>query len=258
MDVGQELRVARERQGLTLQQLSNSTKISPRVLQAIEAADEARLPAWVFTRAFVRTYAHEVGLDPEDTLARYLSQFEPEDKEPPTAPAQHYTAPAGAARALPAAIAFGSNIPTPVVLAVVLVLIVSITAWQRHREPAGTAAHPAAAAAAGLTPAPAAQEVPVGTAGTTPAPAGPLKLSIAASGPCWVRATVGDQQVLAGLLNAGDKRAVDVPSDVTLRIGDPATFAFTINGKPGRAVGSPGQPVTLHITRENYQQYLAR
>src|SRR5690349_22561581 len=77
MDVGLELRQARERRGLSLQQLSHTTKISPRVLQAIEAADEDRLPAPVFTRSFVKTYAKEVSLDPDDTMRRYFEQLMP-------------------------------------------------------------------------------------------------------------------------------------------------------------------------------------
>ena len=76
MDVGHELRQARERREISLQHLSRITKISPRVLQVLEAGDETRLPARVFTRSFVRTYALEVGLDPDDTVRRYFEQFE--------------------------------------------------------------------------------------------------------------------------------------------------------------------------------------
>jgi cytoskeleton protein RodZ len=256
MDVGQELRVARERQGVTLQQLSAATKISPRVLQAIEAADEARLPARVFTRSFVKSYAEEVGLDPAATVALYMAQFEPQEEAEADAPQHAAVAP----QTTPLAFTFGSNVPTPLVLTVVVALIVGITAWQRHgRHLAAPSAQPAAQAVAGITPAPAPPEVPVGTSGSVDAPSGgPLKFAVSASGPCWLKATVGDQQAFAGLLNTGEKRTFDVASDVTLRVGDPATFAYTINGKPGRAVGPPQQAVTVHITRENYQQYLAR
>ena len=76
MDVGLELRQARERRGWSLLQLSRITKISPRVLEAIETCDDTVLPAPVFTRSFVRTYAAEVKLDPDDTLRRYMEQFE--------------------------------------------------------------------------------------------------------------------------------------------------------------------------------------
>src|SRR4051812_36182272 len=81
MDVGLALRQARERRGPSLLQPSKITKISLRILQAIEASDEDSLPAPVFTRSFVKTYAAEVGLDPDDTLRRYLEQFEPAEPD---------------------------------------------------------------------------------------------------------------------------------------------------------------------------------
>lgn len=66
--VGQTLFVARQRRGLTLDDLSRATNIPVALLQAIERDDVARLPQEFFRRSFVRTYAREVGLDPDDLL----------------------------------------------------------------------------------------------------------------------------------------------------------------------------------------------
>ena len=49
-----------------------------------------------------------------------------------------------------------------------------------------------------------------------------------------MQATTGGNRLFAGLLNPGERRSVDATSQVTLRIGDPAACAFTINGKPAR------------------------
>ena len=68
MEVGQKLFAARQRRGLTLDDLSRTTKIPVALLEAIERDDVARLPHVFFARGFVRTYAIEVGLDPEDLL----------------------------------------------------------------------------------------------------------------------------------------------------------------------------------------------
>ena len=38
----------------------------------------ARLPGGIFSRAFVRAYAMEVGLDPEETIQEFMQQF-PQD-----------------------------------------------------------------------------------------------------------------------------------------------------------------------------------
>src|SRR5699024_6591838 len=40
-------------------------------------SDVLRLPAAVYTRGFVKSYAAEVGLDPESTAEQYLRQIEP-------------------------------------------------------------------------------------------------------------------------------------------------------------------------------------
>jgi len=74
-DFGTTLRQARERAGVTLQDLAVTTKISARVLEALERNDPRKLPGGIFSRAFVRAYASEVGLDPEATVASFVSAF---------------------------------------------------------------------------------------------------------------------------------------------------------------------------------------
>jgi cytoskeleton protein RodZ len=76
MDVGETLRMAREQQGLSLDVISQRTKIGTEKLRAIEENDIQRLPSGIFLRGFVRAYAREVGLDAEDTVNRYIAQFE--------------------------------------------------------------------------------------------------------------------------------------------------------------------------------------
>src|SRR5260221_9264796 len=74
-DFGTKLREARERRGVTLRQIANATKISVGVLDALERNDISRLPGGIFGRAFVRSYAVEVGLDPERTIQEFITQF---------------------------------------------------------------------------------------------------------------------------------------------------------------------------------------
>src|ERR1700674_2540932 len=74
-DFGRKLRDARERRGVTLRQIANATKISVRVLEALERNDISRLPGGIFSRAFVRSYAVEIGLDPEAIIQEFIAQF---------------------------------------------------------------------------------------------------------------------------------------------------------------------------------------
>ena len=68
MEAGQLLFEARQRRNLTLADISRRTKIRVSLLEAIERSDTDRLPPSFFTRAFVRAYANEVGVDPRDVL----------------------------------------------------------------------------------------------------------------------------------------------------------------------------------------------
>src|SRR6266850_8561454 len=75
IDFGTKMKRARERRGVSLRQIANATKISVAALEALERNDISRLPGGIFSRAFVRSYAIEVGLDPEATLQEFIAQF---------------------------------------------------------------------------------------------------------------------------------------------------------------------------------------
>lgn len=74
-DFGARLREARERRSLSLRAIADATRISIRALEALERNDIAQLPGGIFSRAFVRAYALEVGLDPEQTIAEFMTRF---------------------------------------------------------------------------------------------------------------------------------------------------------------------------------------
>lgn len=65
MDIGSQLRAAREAQGLTLEQAFKGTRIKVSFLEAIEANQFDALPGQVQARGFVRSYANFLGLDGE-------------------------------------------------------------------------------------------------------------------------------------------------------------------------------------------------
>src|SRR6058998_68728 len=75
-DFGGKLRQARERRGVSLRQIAASTKISIAALDALERNDLSKLPGGIFSRAFVRSYAIEVGLDPEGTVRQFNETFQ--------------------------------------------------------------------------------------------------------------------------------------------------------------------------------------
>jgi cytoskeleton protein RodZ len=69
---GEKLKQEREKRKITLEQISVSTKIGTRMLQALEEDKFNQLPGGIFNKGFVRAYARFVGLDEDQIVAEYL------------------------------------------------------------------------------------------------------------------------------------------------------------------------------------------
>lgn len=69
--IGAYLRNERERQGLSLQDILERTRLQPHILNALEAEDWDRLPSRAFAKGFLRNYASSLGLDPATVIERF-------------------------------------------------------------------------------------------------------------------------------------------------------------------------------------------
>src|SRR5882757_334233 len=67
------LRAGRTHRGMSLDDVAKITKIQSRILERLEAGKLEGLPADVFVRGFVRSFARCVGLDGEEALRRYAA-----------------------------------------------------------------------------------------------------------------------------------------------------------------------------------------
>jgi cytoskeletal protein RodZ len=68
-DIGQRLRSERERLGIGIDQIEAETHIRAKFLLAIEEERFDVLPGPAYVRAFVRDYAEQLGLDPQELMA---------------------------------------------------------------------------------------------------------------------------------------------------------------------------------------------
>ena len=76
MEIGAELKAARERAGLDLATVAERTKIRSRYLEALEAERWGDLPNLAYGKGFLRTYAELLGLDGETVVDEYRRQVE--------------------------------------------------------------------------------------------------------------------------------------------------------------------------------------
>lgn len=260
-DFGGKLRQAREGRGISLRQIAASTKISVAALEALERNDISKLPGGIFSRSFVRSYAAEVGLDPDETVREFLERFQAEPL-PDRGPVVHVPDEeiAFEERKQRAARIFLIAVAAMIVVAAVLVYVLL-----RNRPGAETPAE--AAGATMITPAeppasgtPAAvppAAAPAAAEATAPAPAGDvIRIALHPTGPCWVSVDVDGKRVLTRVMEPGERETLTVSQSAVITVGDAGAFAYTINGRPGRSLGGGGEVKTARITRENLADYV--
>jgi cytoskeletal protein RodZ len=229
-------------------------------LEALERSDLSRLPGGIFTRAFIRAYAQEVGLDPDRTIQDFIAELPPD---------------AAIATAHPAAVEDPEKlesdrkaVATALRLALVSLPIIALVIYYgTYRRPATP---DRVVATAGETHAAAAEEprgsqsqpepvAPPGTAAVAPAAlpqTSGLSMEISPRATCWVSVNADGERVFSGLMNAGDKRIVIAKEEISLNVGDAGAFVYRLNGRAGKPLGAPGEVVSERITLANLNQFV--
>ena len=253
---------------MTLQQVSASTKIPVSKLQAIERDEIDSLPGGIFTRGFVRSYAETVGLDPQETLAQFEARF-PEESSVATL---HATIEGRANEEFVKRQKTAKVLIWSALLAVPLVVWLLVVGAREIRSPAerdeavaaegetsGAQASetPPASAAVPEAPRPTASEVRSDPPPAAASAAGQLTMAISPTADCWVQASADGATVISRVLRAGDRAVVVAQGAIELRIGDAGAFAFTINQRPGRVLGAPGEVLDVRITPANFLTFVA-
>lgn len=237
-DFGSRMKRVREARGVSLREIANRTKISTSALEALERNDISRLPGGIFGRAFVRAYAEEVGLDPEETIREFLERFPHETVTAgsPYVPPEDHTAVESSRRSAETAVKLAA-ISVPVAIAIVYF---SMT-YRPSEAPAAVPVLPAA---------PVAPEAPeVGAA--------PLAIELMAVSPVNVTLTADGVPQGDRVIAEGERLTVSVERSLTLAVADAAALQLTINGQPAGPLGGHGEARTVQINRETLGGLLA-
>lgn len=261
-DFGGTLKSARERKGISLRSIANATKISMGALESLERNEFSRLPGGIFSRSFVRAYAEEVGLDPDETVADFLKETG-ETFQPPAQIADEDT-PVMPAHTDPGLEMQPSLAPRLVKIAFIAIPLVAAIVYFAMKEAAtGPAAPPATVTAEQASaPQPAA---PAAGAPAPPAASGPIpdlgpgetmRLVLEPASECWVSLTVDGSVRVSRLMNAGERETHEIREGAVLQLGDAAAMKFTINGRASKPIGAAGAVETLRITRANFKDFL--
>ena len=276
---GDRLRREREMRGITLEEITESTKISRRHLEALESEHFDQLPGGVFNKGFVRAYARFLGIDEDRAVADYAAasneQPEPEDKFP----LEIHDEPDRDLNPR------RSYLPLAFAVAALAGVLVGYAFWIKSKphatETAGAAHQPPPAAAVNEAPAKVSTPAPVTAAPpvavSTPAPAPPVVERAAATVPVkqpqqqalpeapvvrkpaekaffvsvkakedsWVSIVADGKSVMQRVLGADTHKKIKAGKVLILRTGNAGGIEVSFNGRSLGAIGNENEPRTL-------------
>ena len=276
---GTRLKEERERRKVTLDEISASTKISTRLLHALEEDHFELLPGGIFNKGFIRAYAQHLGLDEEQVIAEYLeaSGMLPADGKTEGSLAT----PVGemSAEAYPDE---RPNLPWGLFAIILLIVALAFALWgfySRQTATSGKVSSPRQSGSASVPPAPAspavtsnsklpavkasaaptrpavtpvstgvtrdsAAKVMVGSSAAVP-PSGAILVRISAREDSWVSITADGKRILQDTLNASAEKSVQAGKEITVKTGNIGALDFEWNGKKLPPQGSEGEVMTL-------------
>ena len=245
-NVGARLREAREARNMELRDIASTTKISIGALEALEQNDFDPLPGGIFTRAFVRAYASEVGLDPEQTTRDFMAQAPAEAGNDPGRLDEEQ---------MPSRRQVAETVFKLLIIGVPLagLLFLGLRGTSTVAPAQGEAGGPVAAMAEPVPPPPPA---PVEVEAAAAAVREPLAIVLRPRGESWVSLTVDGERVLSRIMQAGEEESYEAEEEITLNIGNAGQFDFAINGQEARSLGGRGEVATATITHANYLSYV--
>ena len=235
---GEELRRERLIREVSLEEISTATKISVRLLTALEKSDLTRLPAPVFTRGFIRSYSRHLGLDPDEMVNAYLADLAPDKSRDGGSKKGRLRS-----RFLRGRRAAASTIVISVTA--ILLLLGLIARPTRH----GSASTPIAARRSAPVsfknvsvspgPAPAMHDEPA----LEPQKTAGVSMVLEFEQDSWTEVSADGQTIFSGLSRRGTRQAFEARDGFRLTLGNAGGVRVTVDGHPLEPLGGAGQVV---------------
>ena len=264
-EFGDKFRKEREKQHISLEEVANDTKISSRMLLAIEEEQFDRLPGGVFNKGFIRAYAKYIGLNEDQAVSDYLAclrqlQIESQDvwdpQARPAVPTNRQTSPDSEELPelqLPRAEHVGPRevyglrrervVPWRILFLATVVVILAGLLWRRHSHGAHSDANAAPPATSAAQPVAQASAVPAQSTAVFPAALRPA--SVSASRPSTVSAASSSRLVNQTLA----KPAIPIEASTSYmeRTALPAQPDEAVKSPANPEASTPAAPLTLVI-----------
>lgn len=250
MSIGQTLAEARERAGLSVDQVAAATRIRRTLVLGIERDDYSACGGDFYARGHLRTIAQKVGVDPQPLIAQFDAE-RPEAAPPRASDVFESESTTWSERRR------GPNWSAAMAVALVLVLAYGVvqvvsggdrTAGTGRDGVAGPSTRSSQPQGDPTTSGPS----PTATSSAVArAPRTKVTVAVRAKGTSWVQATTKNGKELFQGLLTDETRTFSDRAQVRLVIGNAGAVSLTVNGTPVGSPGPPGQVARVQFTPQD-------
>ncbi|HEY7818372.1 MAG TPA: RodZ domain-containing protein [Vicinamibacteria bacterium] len=254
--LSERLRRERELRGISLQQISEETRIGVRFLEALEEDRLDIIPGEFYRRSYLRAYTRYLGLDEDRALNVYdYSRKDRSSGAEPSDESHH----AASFRSLPPWVKWAGAV---IGLALPLVLLFrpmpSPDAGIAPLSAAATDPSPPVERPAPLHDPAALDLAPSPFAPETSRDDGKLRLVLSVEESCWLEIVADGEVVISGLKDQGFHQEVTALRELRLWLGNAGGVKLLLNDRPAIPLGRPGQVrKDLTITLDNYRDFVS-
>lgn len=237
LSFGRYLQAIRLEKKISLEQVAAQTRVGLELLLLVEQEDYDQLPAEVYVKGFLRSYAAAIGADGDEAIRRYESRLDVIQKNAKSE---------ASVGKLDTRLWWKLIISVGLLLCIIGVSVVVISFLR----------HPSDTEMRSQSPQPAVPENAVVTesqsgVNLSPEPAGKnpekLSLQITALENTWIKVIIDEKDSTKYNLNSGDDIELEATTGYNLLIGNAGGIKLTLNDKPVAVPGESGQVVTIHL-----------
>lgn len=248
--IGDALKEAREAQGRTLEDVSRAVRARIEQLRALEEEHFDVFPGEVYAKGFLRSYAIELGLDPQPLLETYRNEVS-SPNEIPASTLVTGSVPQGPRRSTPPAWAAWLLIGVAVIAGLAFLGMISQNFLPESASSEEVASPPPAPA-----PAPTEEQAPEQAPEPEPVEPEPvyegLEMLVTFESSSWIRVTLDGVIVEQGTVMTGETRPYQADERIDLRIGNAGGVRIEINGEDLGLMGSSGEVVEVGWTLDDF------
>ena len=240
-NLGQYLKNLREEKKIPAALVAQELKTRLDFIQAIENNEYQKLPAPIFVKGFLRSYAKYLGIDGDHIISEFNRANPIEDKQELVLKTKNI--PGIANKYVRSIVKYA----IPIIVVTVVVILSGIVLFFVLRKVTDTPP-----AKTSIIKEEKVIEEPV----TPPKPilsepiAGPYKLHAKATNPSWIRINSDNKLIFEGILIKNEEKTWDAKDEFRIRLGAPKNMKLTLNDHSLPDISTKSGPINVLINKE--------